>query len=126
MTKEGQITAWAAANKGTILQMVDVKLSAAFSKVTIPFNLSNVMEGQNIIILHLKKDGQWEQIIPDKVENGIVTATFNSLSPVVFVSLGKTPVKAPKTGDTPMVPFAAAAAVMAGTGAVFATRKFFR
>ncbi len=118
--------AWAAANKGTILQMVDVKLSAAFGKVTIPFNLSNVMKGQNIIILHLKKDGQWEQIIPDKVENGIVTASFNSLSPVVFVSLGKTPVKAPKTGDTPMVPFAAAAAVMAGTGAVFATRKFFR
>ena len=48
--------AWAAANNGTILQMVDVKLSADFSKVTIPFNLTNVMQGQNIVVLHLKQD----------------------------------------------------------------------
>lgn len=117
--------AWAAANNGTILQMVDVKLSADFSKVTIPFNLTNVMQGQNIVVLHLKHDGQWEQIVPDKVENGKVTVTFTSLSPVIFVSLDKIPVKAPKTGDTSAVPFAAATIVVAGVGAAVATKKFF-
>ncbi len=117
--------AWAAANNGTILQMVDVKLSADFSKVTIPFNLTNVMQGQNIVVLHLKHDGQWEQIVPDKVENGKVTVTFTSLSPVIFVSLDKIPVKAPKTGDTSAVPFAAATVVVAGVGAAVATKKFF-
>lgn len=116
---------WAAANSGTILQMIDVKLSADFSKVTIPFNMTNVMEGQNIVVLHLKHDGQWEQIVPDKVENGKVTVTFTSLSPVIFVSLDKVPVKAPKTGDTNAVPFAAAVAVVAGAGAAIATKKFF-
>lgn len=117
--------AWAAANNGTILQMVDVKLSADFSKVTIPFNLTNVMQGQNIVVLHLKHDGQWEQIVPDKVENGKVTVTFTSLSPVIFVSLDKIPVKAPKTGDTSAVPFAAATVVVAGVGAAVATKKYF-
>ena len=117
--------AWAAANNGTILQMVDVKLSADFSKVTIPFNLTNVMQGQNIVVLHLKHDGKWEQIVPDKVENGKVTVTFTSLSPVIFVSLDKIPVKAPKTGDTSAVPFAAATVVVAGVGAAVATKKFF-
>ena len=116
---------WATANNGTILQMVDVKLSVNFSKVTIPFNLTNVMEGQNIVVLHLKHDGQWEQIVPDKVENGKVTVTFTSLSPVIFVSLDKIPVKAPKTGDTNDVPFAAATIVVAGAGAAIATKKFF-
>jgi len=116
---------WAAANNGTILQMVDVKLSANFSKVTIPFNLTNVVAGQDIVVLHLKHDGQWEQIIPDKVENGKVTVTFSSLSPVVFVSKSKIPVKAPKTGDTNAVPFAAATVVIAGVGAAVATKKFF-
>ena len=118
--------AWAAANNGTILQMVDVKLSADFSKVTIPFNLTNVMQGQNIVVLHLKHDGQWEQIVPDKVENGKVTVTFTSLSPVIFVSLDKIPVKAPKTGDTSAVPFAAATVLVAGVGAAVATRKFLK
>lgn len=81
---------------------------------------------QNIIVLHLKSDGQWEQIVPDKVENGKVTVTFGSLSPVIFVSLDKVPVKAPKTGDTNPIPFAAAAVVVVGAGAVIAARKFFR
>ncbi len=126
-TSEAAIAAasWAVANNGTVLQMIDVKLPTTFSKVTIPFNLTNVMAGQNIIVLHLKADGQWEQIVPDKVENGKVTVTFSSLSPVIFVSLDKVPVKAPKTGDTNAVPFAAATAVVAGVGAVVAARKFF-
>mgnify|MGYP001034652848 FL=1 len=126
-TSEAAIAAasWAVANNGTVLQMVDVKLPATFSKVTIPFNLTNVMAGQNIIVLHLKADGQWEQIVPDKVENGKVTVTFSSLSPVIFVSLDKVPVKAPKTGDSNAVPFAAATAVLSLAGAAFAARKFF-
>lgn len=117
-------TAWAAANGGTILQMIDVKLSANFSSVTIPFNISNVIAGQNIVALHLKHDGEWEQL-PCVVENGKVTVTFTSLSPVVFVSMDKTPVKSPKTGDTNAVPFASAA-VAAAAGAIIATRKFLK
>lgn len=126
-TSEAAIAAatWAAASNGTVLQMIDVTLDANFSQVTIPFNLTNVMAGQNIIVLHLKHDGQWEQIVPDMVENGKVTVTFTSLSPVIFVSLDSVAVKAPKTGDTSAVPFAAAVAVLAGACAVISTKKFF-
>lgn len=123
------INTWTAAQKGTVLQMIDVECSASFSKVTIPFTLSNVKAGQNIVVLHWKKnadnnDGVWETIIPDKVENGKVIVTFSSLSPIAFISLD-TPVKAPKTGDANPVPFAAAIVITASVGAAAAIRKFF-
>jgi hypothetical protein len=72
--------------------------------ITITFNLNNILAGDSLLILHQKPDGTWETIIPDKVEDGKVTATFTSLSPVAFVKLSDanfaSTLLAPKTEDT--------------------------
>lgn len=72
--------------EASVLKVVDVKLPVSFSKATITFNVSGVVAGQNIQVLHQESNGQWV-IIPDvTVGDGTVTATFTSLSPVAFVS----------------------------------------
>jgi hypothetical protein len=93
------------------------------TKVSIPFNLNNVVAGESIVVLHQLKDGTWETLIPDKVENGKVVVTFTSLSPVVFVrgaaadALKSAAVASPKTGD--IAPFVAVIMVAAlGCGLV--------
>jgi hypothetical protein len=91
--------------------------------VSIPFNLNNIVEGESIIVLHMLKDGTWETIIPDKVENGKVTVTFTSLSPVVFVrgAAAAAVVASPKTGD--VVALFAAITLVAALGCGFVARK---
>lgn len=98
-----------------------------FGKITIPFNLKNVVAGQKVTVLHKRStDNVWETLTPDKVENGKVTVTFNSLSPVVFIiENGTGSVASPKTADTTavyVVFFAAAALV----GAAVTGKKAFR
>lgn len=61
-----------------------------------------------IVVLHEKADGTWETITPDKVEEGKVTATFTSFSPVVIV---RVPVKADLTGIVTVLPMVAVACV---------------
>ena len=51
--------------------------------VQISFEAS-VKEGQAVILYHFTGD-EWEEITPDNVGEGTVTATFNSLSPVAVV-----------------------------------------
>lgn len=117
--------AQAAAIGATILQVVEVNYTGnPFRTITIPFNLSNVVAGQNIVVLHQKHDGTWETITPDKVENGLVTVTFTSLSPVAFAQISGTAVKSPKTGDV-AVPFVAVIAFAAVAGAAVAGKKAF-
>lgn len=58
--------------------------------VQISFSLGDVQAGDNYVILHQLADGSWEQITPDSIENGVIKATFTSLSPVAFVKLPKT------------------------------------
>ena len=70
----------------TVLKVVDVKLPVKFSSATITFNVSGVVAGQNIQVLHQEANGQWVVIPGATVGNGTVTATFTSLSPVAFVS----------------------------------------
>lgn len=57
--------------------------------VQITFSLAGVQAGDNYVLLHQLPDGRWEKITPDSVENGIIKATFTSLSPVAFVKLPK-------------------------------------
>lgn len=81
--------------EASVLKVVDVKLPVSFSKATITFNVSGVVAGQNIQVLHQESNGQWV-IIPDvTVGDGTVTATFTSLSPVAFVSVATSD----KTGE---------------------------
>ena len=76
----------AVAPTAKVLQMVDVSLPVNFTKVQLTFNVSGVVAGQKIAVLHQTHDGAWEVITPDAVGNGTVTATFTSLSPVAFVA----------------------------------------
>lgn len=56
--------------------------------VTITFD-ADVAESDNVIILHFTGE-EWEEIIPDFVGDGSITATFNSLSPVVVLKYEET------------------------------------
>ena len=107
-----------------VLDVVDVNFSESFSTITIPFNLKNVKAGDKIVALHQKADGTWETITPDKVEDGKVTVTFTSLSPVAFVAGEAAAVKSPKTGDV-AVPFVAIIAVIALAGSALVGKKSF-
>lgn len=121
---EAKAAAAQVSSKAAVLEVVDVNFSGSFSKITIPFNVKNVVAGQNIVVLHQKADGTWETITPDKVENGKVTVTFTSLSPVAFVVADGSAVVSPKTGDV-AVPFVALLAVVAVAGAAVAGKKAF-
>lgn len=55
--------------------------------VQISFSLAGVQAGDNYVLLHQLPDGRWEVIRPDSVENGVIKATFTSLSPVAFVKI---------------------------------------
>jgi len=55
--------------------------------VTITFD-ALVEADDDILVYHFMEDaGEWETIEPDSVEDGFVTATFNSLSPVGIVKI---------------------------------------
>lgn len=113
----------AVGKNAVVLQVVDVNFAESFKSITIPFNLKNVKANDKIVALHQKADGTWETITPDKVEDGKVTVTFTSLSPVAFVT-GDVAVKSPKTGDM-TVPFVAIIAVVALAGSALVSKKSF-
>lgn len=70
-----------------ILALADVTIPDAKGKVTITFSVPEVKAGETIKIGHQKADGTWEFFPADKVSNGKVTATFNSLSPVAIIKV---------------------------------------
>lgn len=100
----------------TIATIVDISVPEGTGAAT--FTLScNVAAGQNVTILHQKKDGSWEVIKPSNVSNGSVTFTLSSYSPVAVVVNGT----APKTAD--MVLLVAGIAVVCLAGATVFGRK---
>lgn len=72
-----------------VLAVVDVNYDGKIPAggVQLSFSLAGVKAGDNMVLLHQLKDGRWEVITPDSVENGVVKATFTTLSPVAFVKL---------------------------------------
>ena len=78
----------------TVMKVFDLSVSLS-GPTDITMNVPGVTAGQNIAVLHQKADGKWESLKVVKVENGKVTATFTSTSPVAIVAKGKL---APKTG----------------------------
>ena len=100
-----------------VLKLIDVSLPTNFTKATITFDIPGVTAGQKVTVLHQKADGTWEVISGSKVEDGKVTATFTSLSPVAFVVEGTSD----KTGTT--LPVLSLLAIVCLAGVVFCTRK---
>jgi hypothetical protein len=102
-------------------------------KVTIKFNLYDISENDAILVFHQKKDGTWESIIPDKIEDGAVTVTFTSLSPVVFSEVtagaaGSAKVSSPNTGDSGLNAIAVVCilGICAGLGCLQLNRRKYR
>lgn len=66
---------------------VDVQAPANWDgkAVDVKLAVTGVEAGQKVKVLHQKADGTWESLPVVKVENGAVTATFTSFSPVLVV-----------------------------------------
>ena len=66
---------------------VDVQAPANWDgkPVDVKIAVTGVEAGQKVKVLHQKADGTWESLPVVKVENGAVTATFTSFSPVLVV-----------------------------------------
>ncbi len=98
------------ADEVKVLGAVEITVPAGTGKSTITIEVEGITAAdtkETIQILH--KDGtKWETITPDKVEEGKVTATFDSFSPVVIV---RVPVKADVTGIVTVLPLVAVACV---------------
>ena len=93
--------------------------------ITLSFPVAGVKAGDAIMILHFTGT-EWETIAPDAVEDGTVTATFTSLSPVFVVEFSALTSEgnavSPKTGSSMPVLPVMAVICMAGV-AVVATKK---
>lgn len=72
-----------------VVSVVDVTYDGEIPAggVQISFSLAGVQVGDNYVLLHQLPDGRWEVITPDSIENGMIKATFTSLSPVAFVKI---------------------------------------
>lgn len=48
------------------------------------FAAVGVKSGDNVVVLHLKADGQWEKLAANVPGDGAITATFHSFSPILW------------------------------------------
>lgn len=96
--------------------------------VDISFNVSGVTTGMDVVVYHFSAEkNEWEAM-PTTVANGSVTATFTSLSPVAVLvaadgAEGEGTVTSPKTGESNLIYYVGAAALIAGAGAWLVVRK---
>lgn len=118
--------------------------------VTLTFNNVGVKKGEVLIVLHNKETGKWEVIDSSKVkinDDGSVAVTFDSLSPIAFLTTveqtseepgpggekpaapgekpaapGDKPVTSPQTGETTNVYAVCAVVMLLAAAVVCATR----
>lgn len=101
---------------------------AAGQAVEIPFSVPNLKAGQVAIVLHYNNAGEWE-VVPSVTANGVVTATFTSLSPVAILvedaatSTGTSTVESPKTGATGFETIAVAGIALCAVALFFSVKK---
>lgn len=99
--------------------------------ILIKFSVPEVKAGDKVIVAHMPdqdKVTEWESCEVIKVEDGFVTAKFNSLSPIVIFKYdakqddegGK---KAPQTGEAPVAAVAGMIAVVAFLGMAVTAKK---
>lgn len=110
-----------------ILTVVEVSASTApkdeAGNYVVTMNIEGVKKGDSIAVLHYNGK-EWETIIPSSVEDGKVTFTTPSLSPISVVKLSTAKVsQSPKTGET--VPVAAVLFIIGLAGAAVCGKKYF-
>lgn len=102
--------------------IVDLNVPAGTGAASFTLGCPNVWKGQNVTILHLKSDGAFENITPSAVEDGKVTFTMTSYSPIAIVINTAGPgAKSPKTGE--IIVLVAAMAAVSGIGSAVCGRK---
>lgn len=83
------------AYKANVMAVADIKIEGK-NGGTVTIAVPSVKKGDTIIVLHYT-GSVWEEISGVKVEDGKVTATFSSLSPVAIVKVSEK-VTSDKTG----------------------------
>lgn len=106
----------AVAGPGAVIAtIVDLQVPAGSGAGSFTIECKNIQAGMKIIILHQLSDGTWETINPSAVENGKVSFTMTSYSPVAVVIQNSAQGTAPKTGDIVMAVAFIAAVCLIGT-----------
>lgn len=83
-TAAAQAKATVGANTA-IATVVDLSVPEGTGAAEFTLSVPTVKAGQNITILHQKKDGTWEAIAPTAVKDGKVSFKMTSYSPVAVV-----------------------------------------
>lgn len=102
-----------------IATMVDINVPSGTGEAQFTLGVDGLVKGQDVTVLHLKKDGTVEKCKVNEVKNGAVSFTMTSYSPVAVVVNAT----APKTGEvnTMFIMFLAIAGV---AGAAYFGRKY--
>ncbi|MBE5895921.1 MAG: hypothetical protein E7285_09705 [Lachnospiraceae bacterium] len=102
-----------------VATIVDIVVPEGTGAATFTLTCPAVAAGMDVTILHQKADGNWEAITPDAVDNGSVTFTMTSYSPVAIVVNAA----APQTGDVAV--YVAAMSMICLAGLCVSTKKAY-
>lgn len=104
--------------------------------LTITFKVTGVNANSKAAVLHFNTETNTWEVLDTVVGEGTLTATFNSLSPVVFVvdkttasnitgstSTGSSSTTSPKTGEANVMAMAGGIALLAIAGMAVVTRR---
>ncbi|MCR1839779.1 LPXTG cell wall anchor domain-containing protein [Murimonas intestini] len=109
------------------LQITDV-VPTEENPVTVTFVANNMTDYIEVDVLHYCEEHKWEVLKGNKVSANQIAADFHSASPVALIYRQKaaattaTDVKAPQTGERPVLPLAAGTVLFSGLG-LFAVKK---
>lgn len=88
---------------------------------TVTFTANGIKATDEVVILHYSDANKAWEAIKTTTGEGTITATFNSLSPVVFVKAGAA--TSPTTGEPISLMVAGAAVLMGAAGAVVSKKR---
>lgn len=105
-----------------VREVVDVQAPEdAVFPLTITFKVAGVTPNSDVAVLHYDEGAKAWEVIKATAGNGTITATFNSLSPVAFVT--NAPEASHKTGETATTGVVAIIALVAAAGAYTFRKK---
>lgn len=88
---------------------------------TVTFTANGVKAGEEVVLLHYNETEKDWEVIEATAGDETISATFDDLSPVVFVKVG--PVASPSTGESMMTMWAVAAVVIGAVGFAVVSKK---
>lgn len=107
-------------SNANIVTMVDIQVPEGTGTASFTLGVPSLVAGQSVTVIHLKSATEIEVLPVTAVNNGSVTFTMSSYSPVAVIVNAT----APKTADMNMTWIAVLALVSAG-GAVVLSKKYF-